>query len=54
MLKKVKEVEKVCDCTQELKTLLIQKTPGIFDREPAPAFNANLDKLVEDIKKIIC
>lgn len=54
-MKKVKEETKeVCDCTQELKTLLMQKASGIFDREPAPSFNGNLDKLVEDIKKIIC
>jgi len=33
----------------KLTVLLKAKTPGIFDREPAPAFNGNLNKLVESI-----
>jgi hypothetical protein len=35
-----------------LRGLLVKKTPAIFDREPAAAFNANLDRLVEEINSI--
>lgn len=35
--------------SQELLQLLKAKTPTIFDKEPSPAFNSNLGKLVEEI-----
>jgi len=36
--------------TETLKLILKTKSPGIFEREPAPAFaEGNLNKLVEDI-----
>lgn len=38
----------------DLKELLKKKMPSCFDREPASAFNSNLDKLVEDIIKLCC
>jgi hypothetical protein len=50
--KKTTEAKEICEsgiCKSKLKTLLMQKMPGTFDREPAASFNGNLDKLVEEI-----
>lgn len=37
----------------DLLKLLKDKTPGIFEREPSPAFaEGNLNKLVEEIENL--
>jgi hypothetical protein len=56
MIKKKEEVvvESKCDCKKAIKDLLIKKSPAIFDREPSPNFNANLDDLVEELIKLTC
>lgn len=52
-IKKETSQEKVCTCKGELKKVLMEKLPGVFDREPAPAYNGNLDKLIDEIIEIV-
>lgn len=51
MAKKV-ETKEVVDKGAVLKDLLKKKLPAVFEREPAPAYNSNLDKLVEEILEL--
>lgn len=50
----VVEEKNVCDCKNELTVLLKVRLPGVFDREPSPNYNANLDKLVDEIINLCC
>ena len=46
---KVKVEVKKRDVHADLVELLKKRLPGVFDREPAPAYNSKLDLLVDDI-----
>lgn len=45
-------VEVYTDKRAALKLLIMRKAHSIFDREPAPAYNSNVDKLVDEIIEI--
>ena len=49
MAKKTTDSVEVSCNSEEIKELLKKKLPSCFEREPAPAYTGNLDKLVEEI-----
>lgn len=50
MIKKTKTEESIVpELRTEIKALIQKKIPACFDREPASAFNSNLDLLVDEI-----
>jgi hypothetical protein len=53
MAKTIKTEQPVSDKKEVVKDLLKKKLPAVFEREPAPAYNSNLDKLVDELVELL-
>ena len=51
MAKTVTKTETVSK--EAVKELLKKKLPAVFEREPAPAYNSNLDNLVDELVELL-